>query len=246
MAIDPMQVWRHAKVLSVVEAAALLVGADPDKPAIGKRAWRKDDPESIVYFQEGFETMFGVLRRAVTTKSLPAKFAYTARLGQAASENAARRIVVVDSGQIEFSLQQDVILPLGEGFEDEWADKLVIERSPDWSETTIKTADLKAWLHDMALDDHFFATSSEQHSEDFMNANHPRFAPELALAVEAWRSMGAREKFVNGPKHAILKWIEDHPEAWKGAINGPSVSAKERIATLANWNPAGGAPKSGG
>lgn len=233
-------------MVSVVEAAVLLVGADPDKPPFSKGSWPTDDPESIVCFEEGFHTMFGALRRAITTNEVPVRIAYKARRGPGATEIVAKRIVVIDSGQIEYSLQQDVLLAPGEGFEDEWADKLVIERRPDWAETTIKTADLTAWLRSMGQDDVFFITATLVSTDDFLNETHPHFSPELALAVEAWRAMKAREKFINGPKAAILKWIEEHPEAWRGANSGLSASAKERIATLVNWNQAGGAPRSGG
>jgi hypothetical protein len=65
------------------------------------------------------------------------------------------------------------------------------------------------------------------------NKNLPTYPPELAIAIEAWQAVSANDtKFK--PKARIKKWLDD---------NYPRLSneAKERIATVANWDKTGGA-----
>lgn len=61
---------------------------------------------------------------------------------------------------------------------------------------------------------------------------------ELAIALQAWREVSKDFAKYGGvsPKTAITRWLADHhPEV--------SGHARERIATMANWQPGGGAPK---
>ena len=71
--------------------------------------------------------------------------------------------------------------------------------------------------------------------KDIHNKNHDRYCPELVIAIEAWQKVVPKEK--RSPKQSIAAWLDDnHPNL--------STKAKERIVTMVNWKPRGGAPKS--
>lgn len=65
---------------------------------------------------------------------------------------------------------------------------------------------------------------------------NPTYPPELAIALEAWRAVSTSEG-KGKPKARIKAWLE---------TNAPKLSkeAKERIATVANWEKLGGATRS--
>lgn len=67
------------------------------------------------------------------------------------------------------------------------------------------------------------------------------YSTELRAAVEAFQAVSADPKTTakQSPKAALLAWLEK---------NRPQITsnARKRIATVANWQPAGGAPKTPG
>ena len=62
----------------------------------------------------------------------------------------------------------------------------------------------------------------------------PTYPPELDWALQAWRAVSATES-KDKPKARIKKWLDSNTKL--------SNEAKERIATVANWNKAGGATR---
>jgi hypothetical protein len=68
-------------------------------------------------------------------------------------------------------------------------------------------------------------------------ANH--YPQELSAAIEAFNAVreNSASTAKRSPKAALLAWL---------VVNKPDLSknARERIATVANWQPSGGAPKS--
>jgi len=71
-----------------------------------------------------------------------------------------------------------------------------------------------------------------------MDISHKHFAPELDLAMSAWRALADVNKFSGGAKAVIEKWINTNPDAWQGKED-LSKSAKERIIILVNWTKGG-------
>lgn len=69
-----------------------------------------------------------------------------------------------------------------------------------------------------------------------MSPAHPCYAEELDWALQAWHTV-ANTQGKGKPKARILKWLDEH---------APHLSndAKERIATVANWDKKGGATRS--
>ncbi len=78
---------------------------------------------------------------------------------------------------------------------------------------------------------------------DFLDPNHPRYAPKLAAAVSAWLAVESSKGV--SPKQAIAKWLREHAEAFglSDANGKPNETGIEEVAKVANWQPSGGAPK---
>lgn len=90
--------------------------------------------------------------------------------------------------------------------------------------TSIHTSDLAMWCDTKAI----------QHPWHFTE----RYPEELRAAVEAFEAVSRDPSATakRSPKAALVKWLEKNkPEL--------SSNARERIATVANWQPIGGAPK---
>ena len=62
----------------------------------------------------------------------------------------------------------------------------------------------------------------------------PNFPPELDFAVQAWRAVFTTEGKAK-PKARIREWLDENTTL--------SNAAKERIATVANWDKTGGATR---
>jgi hypothetical protein len=76
-----------------------------------------------------------------------------------------------------------------------------------------------------------------------MNPKHSHFAPELALAVSAWRALASKKNLKQSAKKMIDDWIKKNPASWRGE-DKLSTAAKERIMIVSNWNKSGGSPSS--
>ncbi len=72
----------------------------------------------------------------------------------------------------------------------------------------------------------------------------PTYPPELDIAIQAWRELSKAEDN-RKPKARILAWLDANPKVWTAAGIKPSDQAKERIATVANWDKTGGPTRSG-
>ena len=104
--------------------------------------------------------------------------------------------------------------------------------------TTVLVADLVRWCDSKGID----------HPWESVRANSietaaamPDYPQELRAAIEAFEAVRSDPKAQarRSPKAAIAAWLK---------INKPDLSegARERIATVANWQPVGGAPKTPG
>ncbi|MDE2256876.1 MAG: hypothetical protein KGK05_03825 [Xanthomonadaceae bacterium] len=101
--------------------------------------------------------------------------------------------------------------------------------------TTVKVSDLVAWCEARNIAHPWHANNA---GKDEMLEHFP---DELRAAIEAFRAVhgdpAATAK--RSPKAALTAWLDS---------NKPKLSAnaRERIATVANWQPTGGAPKTPG
>jgi hypothetical protein len=80
---------------------------------------------------------------------------------------------------------------------------------------------------------------------EYLDPKHPRYAPKLAAAVLAWQTTGNKALTGKSPKQALLKWLREHAAEFDltDEDGKPNETGIEEAAKVANWQPAGGAPK---
>lgn len=239
---DPLLLWRLAADLSVVDAAVLIVGANPsDFEALrGYSTWDARQTGSYSVAEDaqapaGFDAAFAAMRAAILKGNLKAQLTYPQDRRSFATDGL-RIITTADLSRVTIN-GADGSLPGGH--------ILTFQREPHWGASMLDVDDLKAWLRSRGVTTGFFFAKAEAAPADFLDPEHERFAPELALAVSAWTGLADQPSFKRGVKAAIEAWIAANPDAWRGD-EPASDSAKERIATVVNWKPKGGMPKAGG
>ena len=115
--------------------------------------------------------------------------------------------------------------------------------NPD--ETFVDVDSLKKWLRSKGVNTGFFFPEGTE-APDYLDESNPRYAPKLAAAVKAWQSV--TDPGGKHPKQALMKWLREHASEFgltddEGRINETGI---EEVAKVANWQPAGGAPKTPG
>lgn len=231
--MDPLFYWRLADEMSVAHAAVLMTGNNPD----GWLNYERFD---------GYTPCLIALTGAIRSGAIPAQLVYHANKWKNA-DGTEDNFLFVSKREIAPLLSEscrDLLTGLGS------ADLISVEREPDWDKSTVKADDIRAWLRSKGACDGFFVNMDDPpqsaEAEDFMDPNHERFAPELALAVAAWRGVLNQRKIKTGTKAALEAWIKANTKAWQGGGDEPSPTAIERITTVANWRRTGGAPTSNG
>lgn len=244
--VDTLFFWRLHDEVSVPNAAILMVGGEPSETMLECDAVARERLGVPRRDLVGFEAAFGALKLAVVRGEIRAKLVYSL---EDASPHVSRiaNFTVVTSRELWTLLKQADSDPCGI-VPDRAA--IQVSQEPDWEKTVVEVESVRRWLRSKGAADGFFVTALgenfEGHCEaSFADPSHEHFAPELALAVLAWRALASEQKFVRGPKAAIEAWIDANPDAWLGE-GRLSVSAKERITTLVNWKKTGGAPSSNG
>lgn len=112
----------------------------------------------------------------------------------------------------------------------------------NFSRTTIEVSDLRSWLFSKGFTTGFFFPDRRQEA-DYLDPDHPRFAPKLAAAVQAW--LAVENPGNKSPKSALEKWLREHAAKHRltdtdGNVNETGV---QECAKVANWEPKGGAPR---
>ena len=117
---------------------------------------------------------------------------------------------------------------------------------PDCGLTTINVQDLRDWLISHGILTGFFFPNASDDRPDYLDPNHPRFAPKLAAAIRAWQAMEDKTRLKGKtPKQGIEKWLRENAAqfALTKDDGNPNNDAIEQLAKVANWEPGGGAPK---
>jgi hypothetical protein len=104
--------------------------------------------------------------------------------------------------------------------------------------TTVLVNDLVRWCDSKGID-HFWESRRTSAIETV--AEMPSCPQELRAAIEAFTAVHSNPALTaaRSPKAALLTWLEQH----KSELTS---NARERVATVANWQPVGGAPKTPG
>ena len=237
---DPLIHWRLSDYLSVENAAILIVGGDPS--AMDELFFEGYDAPQRMEVKRtdghpGFVAAFTGLKTAVRLRRLSALLEYRLYNGFKSDSEEPCWVLPRDFLTDPSNFEVD--------FGHHESDTIFLAKEPDWSRTMLDVHDLKVWLQERGVKTGFFFPASQAGENDFMDRSHDHFAPELAMAAAAWRGLSQTKKFPLGPKVAIEEWINSNPSEWQGE-GEMSTSAKERIATLANWKRSGGANPTGG
>jgi hypothetical protein len=235
--------WSLVDPLTVEQAAALIAGFDPNSVDESGN-WFKNretgltDSGGITWVQ----TAFVALVNAVNARKLKATIRRSAwERGWDEEpddgEAYAQKVKIRDDDAAE-----------AWGVAEPHAVKMrtIIYRvAPDWKLTTVAVDDVRKWLVSRGVKTGFFFPDATN-APDYLNTKHPRYAPRLAAAVNAW--LAVTQGSGKSVKDAIKKWLREHAAEY-GLTNddgNPNETGIEEVAKVANWQPTGGAPKTPG
>ena len=123
-----------------------------------------------------------------------------------------------------------------------------IPESLDVKESRVDVDSLRVWLKSRGVKTGFFFPTTTD-TPDYLDSNHPRYAPKLAAAVQAWLAAG-EDVGKNGKsvKQSLLKWLREHAAEYRlsDEEGKPNETGIEECAKVANWQDKGGAPKTPG
>lgn len=236
--MESIDYWRLAAELSVIQAACLIVGVDPGSE-IGSHCegWAPhEQPPGYVAVRSG-------LVFAILSGELPAKvrrLAWERGWDEEPAEGEA--LGRVASVVFEHSIDPNEADRKGQAI----ARRGVIYRAdPDWSLTTIRVSDLKAWLQERGSRPEFFFPAAPQGPE-YLDPKHPRYAPKLAAAVRAWEAVTDAGK--KSPRQALERWLNEHAAEFGMTDDDgkPMPTPIEECSKVANWQLGGGSPSAGG
>ena len=116
------------------------------------------------------------------------------------------------------------------------------EQSIDWGKSTVTVQNVRIWLQSKGVNKGFFFPEPIK-TADFLDRNHPRYAPKLAAVVRAWEEY----KDVPGrtPKQTLSKWLNEHAGEFDltDEEGMPRANLIEDLSAIPNWQTNGGAPK---
>jgi hypothetical protein len=120
-----------------------------------------------------------------------------------------------------------------------------IDGSIDIAASRIRVDSLCIWLASRGFSTGFFFPVGTD-SPDYLDPNHPRYAPKLAAAVSAW--LAVTDPKGKHPKQALVKWLRENAAKFGMCDEDgkPIENGIEETAKVANWQPRGGAPKTPG
>ncbi len=120
-----------------------------------------------------------------------------------------------------------------------------IDNTIDLTASRVEVESLRSWLENRGLHTGFFFPIATD-APDYLDPDHPRYAPKLAAAVKAWLASGD-ESVARGMsvKQALVKWLREHASEFGLSDDDgkPNETGIEETAKVANWQPGGGAPK---
>lgn len=117
-----------------------------------------------------------------------------------------------------------------------------IEGSTDIYLSAVSVKSLVNFLSQRGISSGFFFPNSSA-IPDYLDTANPRYAPKLAAAINAW--MAVTEPGNTSAKKALEKWLRENAAHFgmTDEEGNPISQAIEDCSKVANWNPAGGAPK---
>ncbi|MCP5113092.1 MAG: hypothetical protein GY953_19865 [bacterium] len=120
-----------------------------------------------------------------------------------------------------------------------------IENSIDLTASRVEVESLRSWLAGRGLHTGFFFPAASG-DPDYLDPDHPRYAPKLAAAAKAWLACGD-ESATRGKsaKQALMRWLRENASEFGLSDDDgkPNETGIEETAKVANWQLGGGAPK---
>lgn len=230
--MDKFDQWRLCEELTVVQAALLCIGEDPSH-------WKYIETDSDPQTPDGYDGM-----KAGISTGLKKYVEY--------QKDAERSVFRSDeditylNGLSKRCIRGNLMRKIKHGF---GGDKdTPIAHSIDVEKSTVDVESLKSWLTNKGYTSTFFfpemtALSAPTETMDFLDPKHPRYAPKLAAAVNAW--LAVKDARARPPKKALRKWLEEHAADFNlvDKDGKPTEAAMEECSKVANWNTNGGATK---
>ncbi len=103
------------------------------------------------------------------------------------------------------------------------------------TKTTVTRDDLKEWLEQRGVYPTMLFPNGKK--DDYMNPNHPNYAPKLAVCVKAWEvaQTGTQGK---RPKQFMVDWIAENGKNY--GLENTGKREFENLASISNWDTKGG------
>jgi hypothetical protein len=251
--MDKFDFWRLCDELSVVQAALLIIGEDPnDYPNI--LDWRKADntfcppsaidspppaPDEPPPRRIDFSSMpdFPISDPTPDPPFYPPRdFLRYFSATFTAITNA------INGNRLTAKIQ---------GYDYGFMDPSPNEDTTDWYNSTIIVDDLRIWLKSRGINSGFFFPDALP-IPDYLNPEYQNYSPKLAAAVRAWEAVATDthyRKSGKSIKNDIIKWLYKNAENF-GLVREdgkPNKNAIEnQIAKVANFEYGGGAPTTPG
>lgn len=114
--------------------------------------------------------------------------------------------------------------------------------------STVDVDSVRSWLKCRGVHTGFFFPFASD-KPDYLDPTHPRYAPKLAAAVNAWLEVGnSSENSGKSVKQSLMKWLRENASLYKLSDDDgkPNETGIEECAKVANWQDKGGAPKTPG
>jgi len=224
--------WNLAEDFSVDDAAALIAGYNP---VIVQRC--RTDTSFDANFPR-YPVALKAITHAITNQRLKASLRYQAReYGYAdmmADMEYSDALYVTASGT---TAEEDELLSQDH--------TCFYKPFPDWSLSTIPRDELVRWLRSRGIRTGFFFPSATK-NPDYLDPSHPRYAPKLAAAVNAWLALDDESSIrAKSPKQALTRWLRENAARFRLSDDDgkPNETGIEECAKVANWQEKGGAPK---
>lgn len=206
--------WRLVDELTIVQAALLVIGLDP----AAYQDEIEDQGYSTAHKPKGYEAAKLAIAAALRDFRISGRHL-----------NTEGRVTVV------YSDIPGVTFLESEKLHGEYTNA---------NGSTVERTTLIQWLSNRGINSGFFFPEKPTTTDpDYLDPNHPRYAPKLAAAVKAWQAV--TDPKGKSPKQALDKWLREHGAAYgltddEGKANETAIG---EISKIANWNTSGGAPK---
>lgn len=240
--MESLDHWRLCDELTVLQAALLMVGVDPNsEEGVDCEGWKPHEQRA------GYGAAKSALCHAILAGRLPATVRRSARVRSwdeepRDGERHTKSVHVFPSDWIE---EGSPDLRDSQPWEPIVTSGVIYRAEPDWGLTTVSVEALRGWLTNRGVRTGFFFPTAPD-APDYLDPRHARYAPKLAATVRAW--LAVRDPQGKHPKQALMKWLRENAAEFglSDDEGKPNEQGIEECAKVANWQPGGGAPKTPG